>query len=121
MPAAAAVWRRAPDRCLHQERDRKHEGRRYGRPSLRFLGASPMRGSGWLRKACAMNRIAHIAATTLSRVPRTTPLAAVALCFFLPFFTATSCGSGSETSATGVQLVTGATLHATQTEPGSIG
>jgi lysylphosphatidylglycerol synthetase-like protein (DUF2156 family) len=39
----------------------------------------------------------------------------VVLCFLLPFFTASSCGSGRETTATGVDIVLGAKLTAQQT------
>ena len=47
---------------------------------------------------------------------RCAPFAIVLLCFGLPFFTASSCGSGRETTATGVQIVTGSRLIAVQTQ-----
>ena len=49
------------------------------------------------------------------RAFRCGPFVAVALCFLLPFFTASSCGSGRETTATGVDIITGAELVAEQT------
>jgi hypothetical protein len=47
---------------------------------------------------------------------RAAPFVAVALCFLLPFFTASSCGSGRHTTATGVDIVMGNRLIAQQTE-----
>jgi hypothetical protein len=52
----------------------------------------------------------------LLRGMRGVPFLAVALCFLLPFFSASSCGSGASTSATGLNIVTGARLVAQQTE-----
>jgi predicted outer membrane lipoprotein len=51
----------------------------------------------------------------MRRATRGGPFAAVVLCFLLPFFTASSCGSGRETTATGVDIVLGAKLTAQQT------
>ena len=47
---------------------------------------------------------------------RCAPFVAVALCFLLPFFSASSCGSGRQTTATGVDIITGAQLIAQQTD-----
>jgi uncharacterized membrane protein YphA (DoxX/SURF4 family) len=52
----------------------------------------------------------------LLRGMRGVPFLAVALCFLLPFFSASSCGSGASTSATGLNIVTGARLVAQQTQ-----
>ena len=49
------------------------------------------------------------------RAVRGGPFLAVALCFLLPFFSASSCGSGRETTATGADIVLGTTLIAQQT------
>lgn len=49
------------------------------------------------------------------RAARSGPFVAAVLCFFLPFFTASSCGSGQETTATGVDIVMGTKLVAQQT------
>ena len=53
--------------------------------------------------------------TTRWRAARSGPFLAAALCFLLPFFTASSCGSGQETTATGVDIVMGTQLVAQQT------
>jgi hypothetical protein len=47
---------------------------------------------------------------------RAAPFLAVAVCFLLPFSSASSCGSGISTDATGVDIVTGSRLVARQTE-----
>ena len=47
---------------------------------------------------------------------RCAPFVAVALCFLMPFFSASSCGSGRQTTATGVDIITGAQLVAQQTD-----
>jgi hypothetical protein len=47
---------------------------------------------------------------------RCAPFVAVALCFLLPFFSASSCGSGRQTTATGVDIITGTQLVAQQTD-----
>jgi len=52
---------------------------------------------------------------------RCIPFAAVGLCFLLPFFTASSCGSGQETTATGVQILAGSQLIAQQVAQPSVG
>jgi len=44
------------------------------------------------------------------RLLRCTPFVAVALCFLLPFFSASSCDEGTETDATGFQIVAGSRL-----------
>jgi hypothetical protein len=44
------------------------------------------------------------------RLLRATPFALVAFCFLLPFFSLSSCDSGTETDATGFQIVAGSRL-----------
>jgi len=44
------------------------------------------------------------------RLVRSTPFVAVVLCFLLPFFSASSCDDGTETDATGFQIVAGSRL-----------
>jgi lysylphosphatidylglycerol synthetase-like protein (DUF2156 family) len=56
-----------------------------------------------------------LSTATRWRAARSGPFLAVALCFLLPFFTASSCGSGQETTATGVDILTGTKLIAEQT------
>jgi hypothetical protein len=51
----------------------------------------------------------------LVRGMRGVPFLVVALCFLLPFFSASSCGSGVSTTATGLDIVTGKRLVAQRT------
>ena len=44
------------------------------------------------------------------RARRSTPFVAVVLCFLLPFFSVSSCDAGTETDATGFQIVAGSRL-----------
>jgi hypothetical protein len=46
----------------------------------------------------------------MRRTLRCAPFLAVALCFLLPFFSVSSCGAGTETSASGLDIVTGSRL-----------
>ena len=48
------------------------------------------------------------------RLPRATPVGAVVLCFLLPFFSLSSCDAGTETEASGFQIVAGSRLVAQQ-------
>ena len=66
-------------------------------PKRAILGAMNQHGQ------TQVSRIGH-------RAHRCTPFLVVAVCFFLPFFTLSSCGSGHHTTATGVDIVAGSTL-----------
>lgn len=57
-----------------------------------------------------MAEITHESSKTATRLLRCTPFVAVALCFLLPFFSASSCDDGTETEATGFQIVAGSRL-----------
>lgn len=52
------------------------------------------------------------------RAHRCVPFMVVAVCFFFPFFSLSSCDSGQQTTVTGVDIVTGSTLiRQQQTQP----
>jgi hypothetical protein len=62
-----------------------------------------------------MKRVEDLSTSRRWRAARSGPFITVALCFLLPFFTASSCGSGRETTATGVDIIVGTKLVAQQT------
>jgi lysylphosphatidylglycerol synthetase-like protein (DUF2156 family) len=55
------------------------------------------------------------------RVQRCGPFLAVAFCFLLPFFSASACGSGVTTDATGAQIIAGSHLVSSSSGPGLMG
>ena len=57
-----------------------------------------------------MAEITHASSDIAPRLLRCTPFVAVALSFLLPFFSASSCDEGTETEATGFQIVAGSRL-----------
>jgi len=57
-----------------------------------------------------MAQTTHDPSQLAPRMLRSTPFAAVVLCFLLPFFSLSSCDDGTETDATGFQIVAGSRL-----------
>ena len=97
-------WREPQSQPLSHGRRRLTAGGSRGSPD-----ATPAAGAD----AWAMD---HAQAQRGVRRPfRCVPFVVVALCFLLPFFSASSCGSGRHTTATGVDIITGAQLVAQQT------
>lgn len=68
-----------------------------------------------------MAGITHTLSEIAPRAVRSTPFVAVVVCFLLPFFSVSSCDDGTETDATGFQIVAGSQLIKEQANRGPIG